>query len=338
MTLSGKGRIARGLLRAEVVAAGLAVLALPVLAGPADAAVGTTVGTTATTARCTWVEEPLPGLPESADGHVAGTDGRDRYAGSVGMRAVVWDHRRPTDLGSGTATDVNRDGIVVGAIHDEVWGYHAAFWRGTQMVRLAEPAGVSGTHALGITDDGLIVGTGGTDQMFVQVGLVWSVDTPNRVRVITSQRGTLELAGVSPSGLIIGTDSSMPDWHAVAVAGTVRTGLQPLAVPTPSADYRAWAADGRYVVGNGPGGAVIWVNGRLRVLPAPPSGLGGSATAVNRAGLAAGTDSISAPVVWQRGGVKTLPITQSYGAVGAVTERGEVAGSDGYRPVTWSCR
>ena len=268
-----------------------------------------------------------------------GTDGGGRFVGTSGDHALLWRNRHLTDLGPGMAADVNRAGAVVGADSAAIGAGHAVLWRGhgTRAIRLAEPAGVTTSAAVGVTDSGLIVGTG--DGPNVGEGLVWSARTPHRVRTITSADGYLFLTGVTNSGLIVGNDVHFGNLFTRAVAGTLRSGLHSLRTLSPGVESNATAAAGRYVAGTQVATPMLWVNRSPRLLPRA----GADPLAVNRYGLIGGIDFATfGPVVWRHGVMTALPVPRGSGEVKAVTDRGILGGSvgNGVGPVTWTwtCR
>jgi hypothetical protein len=307
-----------------------AAASLPDAAGTASRSAAQTAN-----GHCRFVLKSLPG---GATGQVLGTDGNDRFAGTAHGDAVVWRNRHLTNLGPGRALDVNRAGVAVGADTANLLGGHAVVWRGhRKAVRLAEPTGVTTSVAVGITNSGLIVGTGNGPKG--AEGLVWSVRTPHRVRTIKSPDGSLFINGVSDAGLIVGTDLKAGAVLSTAVAGTLRAGLHPLRTLSPG-DSDASAAAGRYIVGRQIATPVLWVNRVPHLLPRA----GADPFAVNRFGEAGGIDfGTFGPVVWLHGVMIALSAGSSgIGQVNAVTDRGEAGGTlgNGGGPVTWTwtCR
>jgi hypothetical protein len=303
-------------------------VAVAVLPGTARAASGAAAQTAHW--HCRFVLKSLPG---GATGQVLGTDGNTRFAGTARGDAVLWRNRHLIDLGPGRALDVNREGVAVGADTANLLAGHAVVWLGyRKAVRLAEPAGVTTSVAVGITNSRMIVGYG-SGRNLVE-GLVWSVRAPHRVRTIKSPDGFLFISGVSDTGLIVGTDLKFGAVLSTAVAGTLRSGMHPLRT-TARGDSSASAVAGRYIVGRQIATPVLWVNRSPRLLP----GQFADPLAVNRFGLAGGNDSALNPVIWRHGVMTVLP---GSGQVRAVTDRGQLGGTlvNGGGPVTWTwtCR
>jgi hypothetical protein len=147
---------------------------------------------------CVWGARVLPGPVGPAPGGVLGTDGPDRFAGTIGSRAVVWQRGRVTVLAGdfAAAQDVNRSGIAVGTAAASPGSRQAVLWRGAAATPLAVPAGLDITEVTGISDAGVIVGNAwqtipDPDAFILRPhGLVWSAARPNQVRDLTPARWT----------------------------------------------------------------------------------------------------------------------------------------------------
>jgi hypothetical protein len=302
-----------------------------------------------------WELESLPTLEGATNGRVTGTDGDGRFIGSSEGRPVLWDKPwwgrrwRVTDLGYGAALDVNRAGIVVGSNDSDRSSGSAVMWKGRKQIGLAVPEGAQVSVAVGINDSGMIVGHSWgpwprQDSPSQSVGLVWSVDSPDRYRTFLPPEGLLEVQGLSETGLIVGTTRDPAITWTRAIAGTPQTGLHYLkttSATTDSAavalavaaagdntDSAAFSAAGGYIVGEESGQGVVWVDGVPRPLP----GADFSVAAVNRFGQVAGqaecTDSLR-PAVWIDGVRTDLPVPADAiaGEAAAVTDSGQIGGS-----------
>jgi hypothetical protein len=306
------------------------------LAGPAAAEPGA--------ASCSWSMRVLPTLPGAAVSFIRGTDGDRTFVGQSGDRPVLWRDGRLLALGgSGRPAAVNRRGEAVGT---DVSDGHAALWRGTTQLGLAEPAGFTLSMATAINDAGLIVGSGSGPGSGGTVGLVWQAGRPDRVRVLDAPGGgDLFLTGVNRDGIIVGFEVANGNLVLSAVTGTPRSGLHPLAVPAGVTETSADAIAGQYIAGRAGGGSMVWHRGQPRLLPGT-----GTAIGVNSHGLVGGIDFATfGPVVWQDGIQVALPgvAPDALGSAPAVTESGAVGGSSGvpdqtglvrYVPAVWTCR
>jgi uncharacterized membrane protein len=340
-----------------VVSAGLAAGMLLATTTSASAAPAAGHPAPRLAADCTWTAQLLPSLVDGGFSQIHGTDGAATWAGvaddaGFNDHAALWRNGRlirlaePADAQSTQANDVNRRGTAAGFSTVAGGRAHALEWRDGRAIRLAEPAGAVDSQATGINDAGLIVGWATLADNYTHP-VVWSADRPGQARVLASTPGRFTyLRGVSETGVLVGvqTDFSTQD----ALVGTVRTGLRVLPGTVPGALTAATAVAGRHVVGfqavlDAPGqsGAVSWQSGRPTLLS------GGSideATAVNTAGLIAGSSFEAGAVVWQRGTTTVLP-TGSGGAAAAdaVSEDGTVGGwslatSGNSTATLWSCR
>ncbi len=292
--------------------------------------------------RCTWRVRMMPTSPGTVGGDVRGTDGGNRWVGIVSEGAALWRGGHLIRLGPGRAQDVNRHEVVVGGDNISYGAGHAVMWVHGRRIRLAEPAGVTQSAANAVNDSGEIVGYG-TYEDIGTVGLVWSVRSPWRVRVLTYGRDDLNLTDVSASGLIVGVAwrrlSEMDD--TVALQGTVRSGLRSIVPPSVS-ESSAGSVSGRYVLGGTPAGATLWRAGTRRILAVRAGIL---ATAVNRHGLVAGFDTITyRPVIWNGRTVRHLPLPWGWSGASPMTINdagqlgGSVNGTTVGRPVLWVCR
>jgi uncharacterized membrane protein len=277
----------------------------------------------------------------ASGGWVAGTDGGSRFAGGVvtgenytDHRAAVWRDGTVTFTAAEPKTrahDVNRAGIVVGTRGDApAMGEQAVLWRGDgPAVTLARPSGASRTVATGISDDGVIAGIAGYPDGRVR-GLLWNAAAPGSVRGMGED---VDLTGISPDGSLTGVTGPFEDHSAVGGRpGSVRL------LPTAGDSDQAYGSAGTFAVGVtsvGPSGdrAVLWEAGKPWLL----RGTLARATAVNTAGLVAGTEN-TRPAVWRDGALTVLPgaVTMTDEAT-AVTEDGIVAGRLGDDPVLWTC-
>ena len=278
---------------------------------------------------------------------VRGTDGDHTFAGYSNGRAVLWRDGRVIDLGVGVAEDVNGSGDAVGTQQDSNYVPHATLFRAGTAVRLAEPATAGETHANGINDAGLIVGsagfpgpTGGTWH-----ALVWSADTPGSVIDLGTLDGNeangTRLVGVNEAGTLIGNAWDPNTSRQTAVIGTVHGGLRALRGSTRVAGTVATAIAGIQYL---PGGiqTVRWVNGRVQVLPG-----GAEANGVNSQGTVVGRrfDLITGLIWTGAADPVELPIPAGLTQAGAaaITDGGTVGGY-GFNdrsealPVLWSCR
>ena len=325
--------------------------ALVGVAGPAEAAPNPS---RAVAQACSWAAQVLPTVPitDFAASAVRGTDGNQTFAGYSNGHAVLWRDGRLIDLGVGVAEDVNGSGDAAGTQQDSNYVPHATLFRAGTAVRLAEPANAGETHANGINDAGLIVGsagvpgpTGGTWH-----ALVWSAHTPGDVIDLGTLYGKeangTRLVGVNEAGTLIGNAYDPNTSRQTAVIGTVHGGLRALRGSTRDASTVANAITGRYVAGirylNGGIQTVRWVNGRAQVLPgaAEASGVNSQGTVVGRR-----SDLITGLIWTGAADPVELPIPTGLSQAGAaaITDGGTVGGY-GFNdrsealPVLWSCR
>lgn len=329
-------RLRRGF--AGLLVVGLAVAVLP--AGPAAASSSRTEGA------CRWRVALMPTPRGTTGGDVRGSDGGDRWVGIVAGGAALWRGGRLTVLGPGRAADVNRHGVVVGSDEVQFGSGHAVMWVGGRRIRLAEPAGVAISGASAVNDAGLIVGSATYRSLYgdlATVGLVWSVRSPRRVKVLTYRADDVGLSDVSATGLIVGIawqrGSEMD--HTVAVQGTARSGLRAMVAARVPASG-AGSVSGRYVVGSTPAGATVWRAGTTRILAVRRGML---ATGVNRSGLVSGFDTTTyRPLAWRGNTVWRLPLPRGWSTASPMTvnDAGQIAGdltsSGEGRPVIWTCR
>jgi uncharacterized membrane protein len=343
-----------GFVRLAILTASLAVT-LVALPGSSAA--------TAAPGGCQWRPAYLP-LPSGfTEGLVESTDGGTRFAGSAvnstasdpGLPdpsgAVVWEAGRlrvlPVPEGYFSVGEgVNRRGDVVGyLIPPEGWPIRPVLWRDNQLIELATLGGEAA--ARDINDAGVIVGEAQVPG-FEAVPVAWSADAPDQIQQIPSPRSQDFPSAVTDEGVLIG-NVSVDDGAGMlvgrAAAGTVESGLHPLANPTAQTSSAVWGAAGEFIAGSETSldmfttHAVVWQNEQPRVLSSQDS----VAFGVNSAGIVVG--STDRPVVWINGTERALrpPPGARSGSARVITENNDVAGvvdlsAGGGQPATWRCR
>jgi uncharacterized membrane protein len=338
----------------------LPALAAGVLAATAVVGSGTAAADTAAAATCEWTAQGLPTPPGTVYSWVRASDGRGRFAGDVtgpdfGTHPAVWRDGRVTDLGtpfglSASARDVDRHGDVVGSASDPTRnGADRAFlYTGGRYVPLAEPAGVMSSVATGLDGKGTIVGWAYTSD-YRAIGLVWSLRRPDQVAVIPSGGVSLQVNGITDSGVVVGMTGT-PTVDEAAVTWTPRTGIRRLPVDPDVQTSIAVAGAGRYIVGSwyapsdGQSRGIVWVDGQPQPLQLLPTI--NLPTAVNADGLSA-SDGFGTAIVWPTPtsapvALPPLGAVDAFAGAYAVTDDGRVAGSsrDAANVVTatvWTC-
>jgi hypothetical protein len=148
----------------------------------------------------------------------------------------------------------------------------------------------------------------------VVVTILWSTSTQGGVATAPA-----------PAGPVVITDGC-----------TVRALPLPASLPGPPQLVAAGAIDptGRYIAGYANGWAVLWVDGKPRVLDKAP---GSVAVAVNSSGVVVGWASGVQGWVYRGGRVNPLPKLPGPGAAGptAINSRGDIVGSSGAQGVIW---
>jgi uncharacterized membrane protein len=339
--------------RAAIRLGGITLAGVAALAGWAGTAAAAPNPSGAGHQACTWAAQALPTVSTTGYSYSAvyGTDGDRTFAGVSNGHAALWRDGRLVDLGVGEAADVNGGGDAVGYQFDSSESSHAILFRAGTAIRLAEPANVHATRAIGINDDGLIVGSGDIpgETTGTRHALVWSAGTPGSVTDLGTLDGdeanATSLVGVNGDGTLIGNVLNVNTSASTAVTGTVRGGLRVLPGATPGASAVASIA-GRYSVGAQPSSdgnyAVRWRNGRAQPLAGDAEAYG-----VNSQGTVVGRRAdFSTGVVWtDLGDPVDLPIPAGDHSATAtvITDQGTVGGgavtaASELQPLLWSCR
>ncbi|MEV8440551.1 hypothetical protein AB0425_24480 [Actinosynnema sp. NPDC051121] len=313
---------------------------------------------TASAATCTPTYLPLPAdLPNGA---VTAADSAGGYAGygwvvtrgwSTSMRAMRWSGGQVTDLGRFEGTnpsvaDVNRQGTVVGSAAGR-----AIRSRDGRLEALPTPAGHTGARAVGINDNGDIVGNAystppDTAPYSISTPVLWPASGAAPVALTgLPTTGHAEAKAIDQDGTVLvehlpNRDSVLAASLYLWKAGTARR----LANPPDTTTVRGWdLSDGRvagetYPASGYDGRGVLWDRDGVPSRPAGSAYL----HSVNRSGQSVGWSLATRTWgVWQLGAQTAAlgadPSVDVSADDGAVAGRSIPAAGAKQLPTVWRC-
>ncbi|MBW4721991.1 hypothetical protein [Saccharothrix obliqua] len=303
----------------------LLAAALPVVfAAPAEAAGGARVTTTelpalaGQTARVVAVND---------HGQIAGTSS----GGGLEQRAVLWEHGGTTDLGRGSATDLNARGQVLGLEFLSGGGgtyrQHPRIWFGGTTTDITPAgAGYVGANAINANGDVPMTYSRSPYGYHQEAAAVWR-DGGHAGLVQSGPH--LSIGVITDNGLVAGSYMAMfsDDKYAFRCTGTSCSRL-PGAPGTGSYSVVA-ANEAGVVVGNRDNQPLRWEGETVTVLPGGPGAVASSKQAVNERGDVVGWTQNAAgarqATVWRGGKQAVLNVPAPSEAL-AVNDSGDVVG------------
>lgn len=240
----------RGLLRGVVLAAaGVSMISMTAVAGPAAAQPAATAGS------CTMGTLPVPADTYRSEAVAIDPSGRYIVGSAIVRQAtdsfpvLLWDRKQlvqvDTPLPGSVPVDVNRRGVVIGNGNDgellRPWRYHDGVTTLLPLTGKADQVSVEG-----INSRGDIVGVGRTPAGEAYA-LLWPAARPGTVHVLDTPANLLDVVGITDDGTVVGISGSYFDptsWLRTR-AGAVRTLVGPDNAPNVSVT----AIGGHWAVG-----------------------------------------------------------------------------------------